>query len=191
MGFVQLWRVGAAPGLGAAAAHCAGFSCCGAQAAVVAAHRLSSCSWRALKHCSVVVALGCACSTACGILLDQGLHPHFPHWQSNSHPLYHQGSPYILHFWIALQSVFDLLYMVSMKYLWLQNGQYIWKQSYQCVIKHEIDRLMSWYCWGGRDNSIYSVNGKLCRKAGVWWGCVCVCVYVCACKRRQEMRTER
>ena len=49
------------------------------------------------------------------------------------------GSPCILQFWIALQSAFDLLYMISMKYLWLQNGQYIWKHSYQCVIKHEID----------------------------------------------------
>ena len=123
---------------------CCGAQALGAQASVVAAHRLHSCRLWAQKlqlagpKALVVVALGCTCSTACGILLDQGLHPHFPHWQSNSHPLYHQGSPYILHFWIALQSAFDLLYMISMKHLWLQNEQYIWKQSYQCVIKHEI-----------------------------------------------------
>ena len=50
--------------------HCSGFSCygaqaLGAQASVVAAHRLS-------------------CSTACGILLDQGSNLCLLHWPADS-----------------------------------------------------------------------------------------------------------
>ena len=35
---------------GKQASHCGGFSCCGAQALVAAAHGLSSCSFQALEH---------------------------------------------------------------------------------------------------------------------------------------------
>ena len=42
---------------------------------------------------SVAVAHGLSCSTACGILPDQGSN-HCPlHWQADSQPLHHQGSP--------------------------------------------------------------------------------------------------
>ena len=34
-----------------------------------------------------------SCSAACGIFPDQGLNPCFPHWQVDSLPLSHQGSP--------------------------------------------------------------------------------------------------
>ena len=37
-----------------------------------------------------------SCSTACGILPDQGLNPCFLHWQADSHPLCHQGSSSII-----------------------------------------------------------------------------------------------
>ena len=49
----------------------------------------SSCAWA-----SVVVVHGLSCSVACGIFLDQGLNlcPHL-HWQVDSQPLCHQGSP--------------------------------------------------------------------------------------------------
>ena len=30
---------------------------------------------------------------SCHFLLDQGSNPHLLHWQANSYPLYHQGSP--------------------------------------------------------------------------------------------------
>ena len=43
---------------------------------------------------SVVVAHGPSCSTACGIFPDQGLNPCPLHWQADSQPLRHQGSPY-------------------------------------------------------------------------------------------------
>ena len=42
---------------------------------------------------SVVVAHGLSCSTACGIFPDQGSNPCPLHWQADSQPLHHQGSP--------------------------------------------------------------------------------------------------
>ena len=42
---------------------------------------------------SVVVAHGPSRSAACGILPDQGLNPRPLHWQADSQPLRHQGSP--------------------------------------------------------------------------------------------------
>ena len=42
---------------------------------------------------SVVVVHGPSCSTACGIFPDQGSNPCPLHWQADSQPLHHQGSP--------------------------------------------------------------------------------------------------
>ena len=42
---------------------------------------------------SVVVAHGPSCSVACGIFPDQGSNPCPLHWQGDSQPLCHQGSP--------------------------------------------------------------------------------------------------
>ena len=42
---------------------------------------------------SVVVAYGPSCSAACGIFPDQGSNPRPLHWQADSQPLHHQGSP--------------------------------------------------------------------------------------------------
>ena len=42
---------------------------------------------------SVVVAHGPSCSAACGIVPDQGSNPCPLHWQADSQPLRHQGSP--------------------------------------------------------------------------------------------------
>ena len=42
---------------------------------------------------SVTVAHGPSCSAACGILPDQGSNPCPLHWQADSQPLLHQGSP--------------------------------------------------------------------------------------------------
>ena len=47
---------------------------------------------------SVIVAHGPSCSVACGILPDQGSNPCPLHWQADSQPLRHQGSPeYLLY----------------------------------------------------------------------------------------------
>ena len=43
---------------------------------------------------SAVVAHGPSCSVACGIFPDQGSNPCPLHWQADSQPLRHQGSPY-------------------------------------------------------------------------------------------------
>ena len=42
---------------------------------------------------SGVVAHGPSCSAACGIFPDQGSNPCALHWQADSQPLCHQGSP--------------------------------------------------------------------------------------------------
>ena len=42
---------------------------------------------------SVVVAQGPSCSAACGIFPDRGSNPCPLHWQADSQPLRHQGSP--------------------------------------------------------------------------------------------------
>ena len=57
---------------------------------------------------SVVVAHGLSCSVACGIFPDQGSNPCPLHWQADSQPLCHQGSPLQVTFtcvevWQALQ----------------------------------------------------------------------------------------
>ena len=65
-------------GLLSNAVHCSGFSC-GA---------------RALEHSStVVVAHRLSCPEACGFFLDRGSNPYPLHWQANSLPLSHEGSP--------------------------------------------------------------------------------------------------
>ena len=42
---------------------------------------------------SVIAAHGLSCSVACGILRDEGSNPCPLHWQADSQPLRHQGSP--------------------------------------------------------------------------------------------------
>ena len=42
---------------------------------------------------SAIVAHGPSFSAACGIFPDQGSNPCPPHWQADSQPLRHQGSP--------------------------------------------------------------------------------------------------
>ena len=44
---------------------------------------------------SAAVAHGPSRSAACGILPDQGSNPRPLHWQADSQPLRHQGSPYL------------------------------------------------------------------------------------------------
>ena len=45
---------------------------------------------------SAIVAHGLSCSAACGIFPGQGSNPCPLHWQADSHPLRHQGSPLIV-----------------------------------------------------------------------------------------------
>ena len=69
---------------------------------------------------SVTVAHGPSCSAACGIFPDQGSNPCPPHWQADSQPLRHQGSPEIVFlrkkFWF---SFLVLLLIISEAPVWL------------------------------------------------------------------------
>ena len=51
---------------------------------------------------SAVVAHRLSCSAVCGIFPDQGSNPCPLHWQADSQPLRHQGSPDILKYWVLL-----------------------------------------------------------------------------------------
>ena len=55
---------------------------------------------------SVIVAHGPSCSTACGIFPDQGSNLCPLHWQADSQPLRHQGSPSLKTFLIPLSLSF-------------------------------------------------------------------------------------
>ena len=65
---------------------CAGFSNCRHVGSLAVVPRLRS-------TVSVVVAQGLSCSAACGIFQDQGFNPCLLHWQADSLPLSHEGSP--------------------------------------------------------------------------------------------------
>ena len=100
---------------------CGGFSCCEPQApghmgfssctsSRPPEHRLNSCGSRR------------GCSVACGISPDQRSNPCLLHWQADSLPLSHQGSPYLYHFYrfhiyaliyCICFSLSDLLHSVS------------------------------------------------------------------------------
>ena len=65
--------------------------------------------WSTGSRCtgSVAVAHGPSCSAACGILPDQGSNPCPLHWQADSQPLCHQGSPRFFnwHVFLVLEHV--------------------------------------------------------------------------------------
>ena len=61
---------------------------------------------------SVIVAHRPSCSTACGIFPDQGSNPCLLHWQADSQPLRHQGSP------TTTPPMFYLLNHLGLKTYW-------------------------------------------------------------------------
>ena len=65
---------------------CLGFSSCDTRVSATLARGLQSAS-------SAAVVYGLSCSVACGILPDQGSNLCTLHWQADSQPLRHQGSP--------------------------------------------------------------------------------------------------
>ena len=77
-GFLQLWQAGATLHRGARASHHRGLSL----------PRTGS-----RRAGSAIVAHGPSRSAARGILPDQGSNPRSLHWQADSQPLRHQGSP--------------------------------------------------------------------------------------------------
>ena len=64
---------------------------------------------------SVAVAHGPSCSAACGILPDQGSNPCPLHWQADSQPLRHEGSPGSI-----FKNTFGMLFwLLSLSYVFL------------------------------------------------------------------------
>ena len=74
---------------------------------------------------SVVVAHGPSCSTACGIFPDQGSNPCPLHWQADSQPLRHQGSPLSL-FLISRFSVRKIIVSQSCWQVIITKIKLIW-----------------------------------------------------------------
>ena len=73
---------------------------------------------------SVIVAHRPSCSAACGIFPDQGSNPCPLHWQEDSQPLRHQGSPYsfisdsfLIHPFL-IQQIFTVLAVRKLPALW-------------------------------------------------------------------------
>ena len=100
-GFLQLRQAGATLHCGVRASRCGGFSCCGAQALGARASQLQHTGsvvvvCRLQSAGSVVVVCRLSCSAARGIFPDQGSNSCPLHWQTDSLPLRHQGSPLFL-----------------------------------------------------------------------------------------------
>ena len=81
------WRAGAILCCGAWASHHSDVSCCGGRALGPWASVVTA------QVSLVVVAYRLSCSIARGIFLDQTSSPCPQHWQVDSCPLHHQGSP--------------------------------------------------------------------------------------------------
>ena len=73
------------------APHCCSFSSCGA--GTLGCAGFSSCGCWALQCRLNSCGTGVSCSAACGISPDRGLNLSLLHWQVDSFPLNHQGSP--------------------------------------------------------------------------------------------------
>ena len=71
-------------------------SSCGTQASRCS--DFSCGAWALGAQASVVVACRLSCPVACGIFPDQGSNSYPLHWQADSSPLSHQGSPRTSHF---------------------------------------------------------------------------------------------
>ena len=85
-GFLWLRRAGSTLHRGARASHYRGLSLRGTGSR---------------RAGSAIVAHRPSCSTARGIFPDQGSNPCPLHWQADSQPLRHQGSPWILTFYMV------------------------------------------------------------------------------------------
>ena len=79
---------------------------------------------------SVVVAHRPSCSVACGIFPDQGSNPCSLHWQADSQPLRHQGSPQGYIFALKSKDVLKNTFPPPKKHFSLFHCHYI---IYSCV----------------------------------------------------------
>ena len=71
---------------------------------------------------SAVVAHRPSCSAACGIFPDQGSNPCPLHWQADSQPLRHQGSPVVIGFEKNIMEVKYLSHNTLSENIWHQSA---------------------------------------------------------------------
>ena len=89
---------------------------------------------------SVVVAYGPSCSAARGIFPDQGSNPCPLHWQADSQPLRHQGSPVVTFLFLSSFVLFpcDLMTIFSVMFRFLSlSFVYIYYRISVCAY-HEV-----------------------------------------------------
>ena len=79
---------------------------------------------------SVVVAHGLSCSAACGILPGQGSNPCPLHWQADSQPLRHQGSPWVVFLLLRCNSSLHMLDTRPLSDIWFAS---IFSHSVGCL----------------------------------------------------------
>ena len=84
---------------------------------------------------SAIVAHGPSCSAACGIFPDQGSNPCPLHWQVDSQPLRHQGSPCALIFKKGLLYLFGIIFEELLCIFALFNFYYCPLKKEECQRK--------------------------------------------------------
>ena len=104
---------------------------------------------------SVIVAHGPSCSAACGIFLDQGSNPCPLHWQADSQPLRHQGSPYIglliAHYWFSSFEFFLWIEVTIYSHFLISPIQF-YSRSLLCAI---IGKYITFLCYRPNNTIIY------------------------------------
>ena len=97
---------------------------------------------------SVVVAHGPSCSAACGILPDQGSSPSPLHWQADSQPLRHQGSP-------ALTLLITLTSLVGGNGKACRGQARKWRHQFRCCCNRPDERSQWHDCRGNGQKGVY------------------------------------
>ena len=93
---------------------------------------------------SVVVAHGPSCSTAYGIVPDQGSNPCPLHWQADSQPLRHQGSP-LKFSWLRNILPFTPYNIFCVPQCVRARGR-LWRHSFVWVSKADANPVLGWGC---------------------------------------------
>ena len=96
-----------------------------------------------------------SCPAACGIFPDQGSNLCPLHWQANSQPLGHKGSP--------KRSIFNV------DFIWLRT----WPDQ-ELLVRHQVKHKSLWenHWWPSEDRTFVSLNHLACKV------CPGVCVHI-------------
>ena len=127
---------------------------------------------------SVVVAHGPSCSAACGIFPDQGSNPCTLHWQADSQPLRHQGSP--TEGFLSLMQVMFQLHSFAGRYSVSQQHLLKRLSFPHCVVLASLSKI-SWHtCRGLFLNVLFCFICSFFKKIYVFiWGLRRVFVVAC------------